>query len=173
MPWLEQAPKKECQSHEAIRARLETSRPGGPGPLGVGRPVAGGGRPPQSPPGTVEPLPPAARPEPGRLVSLGRAGPPEGRERGQADLPLDRLLRLPLVSRHGAGGLLRRGGGALPERALRVDQGGPRGETGPRRPLHERRAGDDLPGRLADDRLPDAGPEAILRRDVLPDRELP
>ena len=46
---------------------------------------------------------------------------------------------------------------ARPQRALRPDQGGPRGAPGPRRDLHGRGPGDDRPGRLADDRLPDPG----------------
>ena len=35
-------------------------------------------------------------------------------------------------------------------------QGRPRGAARPRPNLHERRAGDDRPGRLADERIPDA-----------------
>src|SRR5438876_3280887 len=80
MPLLGQAPKIECLCHEAIRARLESSCPGDPDRRDVDRPVPGGRSATQSPPGAVEPLPPAARGEPGRLVSLGRAGAPEGRE---------------------------------------------------------------------------------------------
>ena len=59
---------------------------------------------------------------------------------------------------------------ALHERALRLDQGRPRGAAGPRRDLHGRRAGDDRLRRLADVRLPDPGPRAVLRRHVLPAR---
>ena len=43
------------------------------------------------------------------------------------------------------------------ERALRLHQGRPRGAPGRRRDLHGRRAGDDRPGRLAAERVPDAG----------------
>ena len=56
--------------------------------------------------------------------------------------------------------------GAL-NRRLRVDQGGPRGTARRRSRLHGVRAGHDRLGRLADDGLPDARPEAVLRRDLL------
>ena len=51
---------------------------------------------------------------------------------------------------------------------LRVHQGGPRGAPRRRPRLHDVRAGDDRVGRLADERLAHAGPEAVLRRHVLP-----
>ena len=51
--------------------------------------------------------------------------------------------------------------------ALRLDQGRPRGAAGRRSRLHDLRAGDDRIGRLADERLADAGPEAVLRRHLL------
>src|SRR5439155_17080512 len=41
-----------------------------------------------------EPLPPAARAQPGRVVSVGRGGVRAGQKREQADPPLGRLLRL-------------------------------------------------------------------------------
>ena len=48
-------------------------------------------------------LPAPARPQPGRLVPVGRRRRWRGRSaRGQADLPVDRLRRVPLVPRHGA-----------------------------------------------------------------------
>ena len=49
-----------------------------------------------------EPVPAPARAQPGRLVSVGPGGARAGAQRGSADLPLDRLLGLPLVPRHGA-----------------------------------------------------------------------
>ena len=52
-----------------------------------------------------------------------------------------------------------------------VDQGRPRGAARRRRDLHGRRAGDDRPRRLADERLPHARRRAVLRRHVLPRRE--
>src|SRR5678810_1285244 len=48
-----------------------------------------------------EPVPPAARAQPGRLAPLGTGSPRGGQGRGQADLPLDRVLGVPLVPRHG------------------------------------------------------------------------
>ena len=49
-----------------------------------------------------QPLPAAARPQPGRLVSLGARGVRQGEGREQADLPLGRLQLVLLVPRHGA-----------------------------------------------------------------------
>ncbi len=59
---------------------------------------------------------------------------------------------------------------ALHERALRLHQGRPRGAARPRRDLHGGVPGDDRPGRLAAERLPDARPGAVLRRHLLPAR---
>ena len=56
---------------------------------------------------------------------------------------------------------------ARAQRALRVDQGRSRGAAGRRSRLHDVRAGDDRIRRLADERLADAGPEAVLRRHLL------
>src|SRR5580693_7284827 len=65
-------------------------------------------RRPRQPPGRREqPLPPAAPPQPGRLVSLGHRGDRAGAPRGQADLPLGGRRDLLLVSRHGARVVLR------------------------------------------------------------------
>ena len=60
----------------------------------------------------------------------------------------------------------RRRGGA--ERALRLDQGRSRGAARRRSRLHDVRAGDHRSGRLADERVAHAGPEAVLRRHLLP-----
>ena len=59
------------------------------------------------------------------------------------------------------------------ERALRQHQGRPRRAPRPRPDLHERRAGDDRPRRLAADGLPDAGRHAVLRRHLLPADDAP
>ena len=57
---------------------------------------------------------------------------------------------------------------AADERALRLREGRPRGAPRRRRDLHGGGAGDDRPRRLAAERLPDARPGAVLRRDLLP-----
>ena len=59
------------------------------------------------------------------------------------------------------------------ERALRQRQGRPRGAPRRRRGLHGGHAGDDRPGRLADDRLHDPVRRAVLLRHLLPARALP
>ncbi len=74
-----------------------------------------------------------------------------GEGRGQADLPLDRLLGLPLVPRDGARVLRGPRDGGDDQRALRPDQGRPRGAARRRRHLHGGGAGNDRPGRLAAD----------------------
>ena len=56
---------------------------------------------------------------------------------------------------------------ARAQRALRVDQGRSRGAAGRRPRLHDVRAGHDRIRRLADERLADAGAEAVLRRHLL------
>ena len=81
-----------------------------------------------------EPLPPPARPQPGELVSVGRRGLRAARApRTSPVLPVRRLLDLPLVPRDGGGVVRGRGDRALPERALRRDQGRPRGAARRRR----------------------------------------
>ena len=92
------------------------------------------------------------------------------RERGQAAVPLDRLLGLPLVPRHGARVLRGRRDRRDHERALRLHQGRPRGAARPRPDLHEGGPGDDRPRRLADERVPHARAGAVLRRHLLPAR---
>ena len=49
-----------------------------------------------------QPVPAPARRQPGRLVPVGRRGVRAGPRRGQADLPVGRLLVVPLVPRDGA-----------------------------------------------------------------------
>ncbi len=124
----------------------------------------------QSPDRRAEPLPQATRPQPGGVVPVGRGGLGQSEGRGQADLPLDRVRGVPLVPRHGARVVRGPGDRRAPRRALRRGQGGPRGEAGPRRRLHERGAGDDRLGRVAAVGVPHPRPEAVLRRHVLPSR---
>ena len=90
------------------------------------------------------------------------------RARGQADLPVDRLLDVPLVPRDGARVVRERGDRRRPQPRLRVDQGRSRGAARRRSRLHDVRAGDDRIGRLADERVADAGAAAVLRRHLLP-----
>ena len=123
--------------------------------------------------GRDQPVPPAAREQPGRLVPVGPGRARPGEAPRPPDLPLDRLRGLPLVPRHGARVVRGRGDGALPQRPLRVDQGRPRGAPRPRPGLHGRGPGDDRRRRLADVGLPDARRPAVLRRDVLPGRAAP
>src|SRR5262245_29702866 len=118
----------------------------------------------------VEPVPPAARGQPGRLVPVGRRGARASPGGGPADPALDRLQRLPLVSRHGPRVVRGPGDRGSHERALRQREGGPRGAARPRRDLHGCRPRDDRQRRLADDRLPHAGGRALLRRHLLPAR---
>ena len=59
---------------------------------------------------------------------------------------------------------------ARAQRALRRDQGRPRGAARRRRGLHDRDPGDDRPGRLADDGVHDPGRRAVLHRHLLPAR---
>ena len=137
------------------------------------------GRPPgHAPPheparGRDQPLPAPARAQPRRLDTVGSGGAGAREVARPADLPLDRLRRLPLVPRHGARVVRGRGDGRRAQRRLRRDQGGPRGAPGPRPAVHGRRPGDDGPGRLADERVPDARGPAVLRRHLLPGHAAP
>ena len=120
-----------------------------------------------------EPVPPPARRESGRLVPVGRGGTRPRAGRGQADSALDRLRRLPLVPRDGAGVVREPDDRRSDERALRLHQGRPGGAAGPRRDLHGRGRRDDRPRRLALDGLPHTGGRAVPGRDVLPARAAP
>ena len=86
------------------------------------------------------------------------------------DPALDRLLGLPLVPRDGARVVRGRGDRRLHERALRADQGRPRGAPRRRRDLHGGRAGDDRPRRLAADRLLRPRRRPLPLRHLLPAR---
>ena len=120
-----------------------------------------------------QPLPPPAPRQPGRLVPLGRGGAGRARE-------LDRPILLSVgysachwchvMERESFEDAADRG---LHERALRQRQGRPRGAPRRRRPLHGGGAGDQRPGRLADDRLPRPRGRALLRRHLLPARREP
>ena len=90
-----------------------------------------------------------------------------------ADLPLDRLLGVPLVPRHGARELRGRGDREGAQRAFRLHQGGSRGAAGPRHDLHERASRSLTAARAAAGRCrvcltPDL--HAVLRRHLLPAR---
>ena len=104
---------------------------------------------------------------------MGSGGPAAGQGRGQADLSLDRVFGLPLVPRDGAGVLRGSRDGGDDQRALRPDQGRPRGTTRRGRPLHGGRAGDDRPGWLAAQRLPRPRGRSLLRGHLLPARAPP
>ena len=78
-----------------------------------------------------------------------------------------RLLRLPLVPRHGARVVRGPDDRRADERALRQHQGRPRRAAGHRFALHDRGPGHERPGRLAVERLPDAGWHPVLRRHLL------
>ena len=95
------------------------------------------------------------------------------RDARPADLPLGRLRRVPLVSRHGARVVRGRGDGRGAERGLRRDQGGPRGAPRSRSALHGRGPGDDGQRRLADERVPDPRRPPVLRRHLFPGHAAP
>ncbi len=99
-----------------------------------------------------------------RLVSVGRRGVRPGAPRGQADLPVDRLLDLPLVPRDGARIVRERRDRRGAQRSVRRDQSGSRGAARRRSRLHDVRAGDHRIRRLADERVAHARAEAVLRR---------
>ena len=110
----------------------------------------------ESPRGGAEPLSSAARRQPGRLVPVGRGGVRPSAHGGQADLSLDRLFDVPLVSRDGARVVREPGDCRRPEQRLRLDQGRSRRAARRRSRLHDVRPGDDRVGRLADERVADA-----------------
>ena len=85
----------------------------------------------------------------------------------EADLSVDRLLFLSLVSRDGPRELRGPGHRPVAEPPLRQHQGRPRGAARSGSDLHGSGADDDRPGRLADVGVSDAGGEAVFRRDVL------
>src|SRR4051812_49182093 len=107
-------------------------------------------------------VPAATQGQPRGLVSVGFGGVCSRPRRRQARARLDRLRGVPLVPRHGARIVRERGGRRADELLVRLHQGGPRGAPGRRRDLHGRRAGDDRPGRLAAERVPDARGRAVL-----------
>ena len=117
-----------------------------------------------------QPVPPAARAQSRRLVSLGRRGVRPRPRGGQADPPLDRLLGLSLVPRHGARVVRERGHRGAHERPVRQHQGRSRGTPGRRRRLHAGGAAHDRPRRLAAHGVPDARRAALPRRHLLPAR---
>src|SRR4051794_35556073 len=127
----------------------------------------------QPPRGRDESLPPAARQKPRRLVSLGSRRARSRDASRPADLPVDRLRGLSLVSRDGTRIVRERGDRALPEQPLRFGQGRPRGKARPRPGLHGGSPVDDWRGRLADVGVPDSDRAPVLRRALLSRRAAP
>ena len=106
-------PRHRGRRRRRVRGRVARARPRPPrdrhdrsapalAALAGTAPAVSGRRKPQSARPREEPVPPPARVQPGRLVRVGRGGVRQGAAREQADLPLDRLLDVPLVPRHGA-----------------------------------------------------------------------
>ena len=128
----------------------------------------------QSPGAGDQSVPAPAQGQPGRLVPLGtrrRWGWPR-----ELDRPI--LLSVGYSACHWCHVMEREsfedaGDRRLHERALRQRQGRPRGAARHRRPLHGGGAGDQRPGRLADDRLLRPGRGPLLRRHLLPARRQP
>ena len=107
------------------------------------------------------------------MVSLGRRGPRKGRPGGQADLFVDRLCVLPLVSCDGPRELRGPGDRGRPGPLVRLGQSGPGGAPGPRLALHGGHPIADRIGRLAHVRVLHARRPAVLRRYLLPTRGSP
>src|SRR4051812_11785936 len=105
---------------------------------------------------------PSARGQPRGLVPVGRGGVRRRARAGPAAAGLDRLRGVPLVPCDGARVVRGSGGRFADERLVRLREGRPRGAPGRRRDLHGGHPGDDRPGRLAAERLPDAGGRAVL-----------
>ncbi len=124
------------------------------------------GRRPEPPDPRDKPVSASACPEPRGLVSVGERGDRSGAPRGPADLPLDRLLRLPLVPRDGSRVVRESRDRRTHERPLRQHQGRPGGASRPRPDLHDGRPDDHRQRRMADERLPHPGSEALPRRDL-------
>src|SRR6266849_233245 len=116
-----------------------------------------------------QPLPAAARAQSRRLARLGGGGARPSARRGQADPPLGRVLRLPLVPRDGARVLRGPGGGRGDESPVRQREGGPGGASGSRSGLSAR-APDARPatGRLAAHHVPHARRRAFFRWYLFP-----
>ena len=117
-----------------------------------------------------QPLSSPARGQSGRLVPVGEEALERARAREPAHPLVHRLLRLPLVPRHGPRVVRGRGDGGSDEHPLRQHQGGPRGAPRSRQDLPGvapvARA---PPGRLAAHHVPHRGrPDALLRRHLLP-----
>ena len=120
-----------------------------------------------------ESVPPPARAQPRRLVSVGPRCARGGEAARPTDLPVDRLRGLSLVSRDGTRVVRERADRPLPERSLRRDQGRSRGAARSRPGVHGGGPVDDRGWRLADVGLPDPGRPAVLRRDLFPGRASP
>ena len=128
-------------------------------------------RPPREPPGRGEqPLPPAAPAQPGRLVPLGRRGA-RARARARTSRSSSRSATRPATGATSwSASRSRTRDRRADEPRVRQHQGRPRGAAGPRRDLHDGHPDPHRPGRLAELGVPDPGPEAVLRRHLLPAR---
>ena len=117
-----------------------------------------------------QPVPAAARGQPRRLAAVGSGSARPRAPRGQADPALHRLLRLPLVPRHGARIVRGRGHRAADERAVRQHQGRPRGTARHRQDLPDRPPAPRPPHRgvAADGDADPRRPRALLRWHLLP-----
>ena len=106
---------------------------------------------PQPPRRRDEPVPPPARPQPGRLVPVG----PRGARARAVELDRPIFLSIGYAACHWCHVMERESfedeatAAVLNERFV-ADQGGPRGAPGPGPAVHGRGPGDDRPGRLAD-----------------------
>ncbi len=98
---------------------------------------------------------------------MGTRGVRESPAREQAGLPFHRLLDMPLVPRHGAGVVRKRGDRGPAEPRLRAHQGGPRRAPRCGPDLHDVRPGHHGRRRLAHVGVAHARVAAILRRHLL------
>ena len=102
-----------------------------------------------------------------------RPGLRRGRRARRPRPALGGLRRLSLVPRDGPRVVRGPRDGGAAQRARGRDQGGPGGAARRRRGLHDRDPGHDRAGRLADDRVHDAGQGAVLLRHLLSQGLLP
>ena len=121
----------------------------------------------QSPHRFRRPLSAPARAQPGRLVPVGAGGVRQGEGREQTNLPVDRLFHLLLVPCRGKDDLFRSRHRGADEQVVRQRQGGPRAAAGRRPALHHRHRNADPAWGMAEQPVPDARRQAVLRRQLL------
>ena len=119
-------------------------------------------------------VPPPAPRQPGRLVPVGAGGV----RRGPRSATSRSCCRVGYSACHWCHVMAHEcfeddEVAAVMNATVRQHQGRPRGATRRRRHLHGRRAGDDRPRRLADDRVHDRRRAPVLRRHLLPEAQLP